>query len=352
MYPRLLIDERKFCHNAAFLLKLCKMHDIEVCAVNKVSCGSIRLAWLLFQTGIREIGDARIENLRAIAEVPIRKRLIRLPMLSEVADVVRYADCSLVSSTATLLALSAEAEHQHRRHDVLLMLDTGDRREGVYDIKAAQDLARLAASLPGLRLEGLGTNLSCYGAVIPDERHIARLLDVKASLPELDLPLVSGGNSSSLHLLDTPQLLRGVNHLRLGTSLFFGLVEIDYKQIVGMYDDVFNLEAEIVELETKPSMPDGEIGIDAFGERPDFVDRGLRRRALLAIGKQDVDPGYLFAHDPALRILGGSSDYLLVDVHDSRMEYRVGDVLRFTAHYVAVLRMMTSAYVHKEYIPG
>lgn len=49
--------------------------------------------------------------------------------------------------------------------------------------------------------------------------------------------------------------------------------------------DMYILEAEIIELNSKPTVPVGELGVDAFLQSKTFVDRGIRRRALLAFGR-------------------------------------------------------------------
>ena len=56
-----------------------------------------------------------------------------------------------------------------------------------------------------------------------------------------------------------------------------------------MLSRCFLLQAETIEVQSKPSKPFGEIGQDAFGDVPVFEDWGVRRRALLAVGRQDVD---------------------------------------------------------------
>jgi predicted amino acid racemase len=46
-------------------------------------------------------------------------------------------------------------------------------------------------------------------------------------------------------------------------------------------------------------------------------------------------------------VLGGSSDYLVVDVGGAAGGVRVGDALTFSLNYGALLAAMTSAYVKK-----
>ena len=90
--------------------------------------------------------------------------------------------------------------------------------------------------------------------------------------------------------------------------------------------------------------------MDAFGNKPSFVDRGIRKRMICAIGKQDVNLEGIQPLDKDIIILGGSSDHLLLDVTDSKIEYKVGDKIEFKLNYVGVLTTMTSEYVDKYYI--
>lgn len=56
--------------------------------------------------------------------------LIRIPMLSELPDVVKLCDISLQSDIIVLRALNEEAKKQGKVHEVILMMDLGDLREG------------------------------------------------------------------------------------------------------------------------------------------------------------------------------------------------------------------------------
>jgi predicted amino acid racemase len=117
----------------------------------------------------------------------------------------------------------------------------------------------------------------------------------------------------------------------------------------GTAQDVFALHAEVVELQCKPSLPEGARTADAFGRRRDFEDRGLRARALLDVGREDVDVAGLTPLDPRVKVLGASSDYLVLDVTDAGSDVRVGDELSFGLSYGALLAAMDSEYVEKRY---
>ena len=54
--------------------------------------------------------------------------------------------------------------------------------------------------------------------------------------------------------------------------------------------------------------------------------------------------------DKDISILGGSSDHLLLDGTDSKIDYKVGDTVRFNLSYGGILSAMTSGYVKKEIV--
>ncbi|HOA42773.1 MAG TPA: alanine/ornithine racemase family PLP-dependent enzyme, partial [Bacillota bacterium] len=146
------------------------------------------------------------------------------------------------------------------------------------------------------------------------------------------------------------ELPEGINNLRIGEAFILGN-ETAYGQcIAGTNGDAIVLEAQIIELKTKPSVPIGEAGMDAFGQRPVYEDRGNIKRAILAIGKQDADIDSMTPIDPDIDILGASSDHLIMDVTPSKKEYKVGDVISFTLGYGGLLKAATSNYVNRTYI--
>ena len=63
----------------------------------------------------------------------------------------------------------------------------------------------------------------------------------------------------------------------------------------GTRQDTVKLVAEVIELKRKPSMPIGKIGKDAFGNTPVFEDKGIRLRAILAVGnRMQIGKTYTF----------------------------------------------------------
>ena len=166
---------------------------------------------------------------------------------------------------------------------------------------------------------GVGVNLTCYGAVVPTPENLGRLVEIAAAAGDiLDRRVaVSGGNSGSLPLALQGDLPTGVTDLRVGESILLGTNVLTREPLLGgLHLDAFALRAPVIECLRKPSLPLGELAEDAFGGRSVCEDRGVRRRVLLALGRQDVSPGLLRPRDGRMVILGASSDHLIVDVEE------------------------------------
>lgn len=348
-YPLLEVNLQKLEHNARTLNGICKAHKVTMMAVTKCFCANEAMVGAIVSGGVDFLADSRIENLERMKAFDIPKVLLRLPMASEVDRVVAAADISNNSELSTIRLLDAEAARQNKTHGIILMVDLGDLREGFWptDLHAAVEEV---LKLKSIRLVGLGVNLTCYGAVIPDENNLGQLCALAAEVENsfgIRLDIVSGGNSSSLYLLEKNRMPHQVNNLRLGEAVVLGRETAYGEDITNTHQDIFTFKAQIIELKEKQSVPIGNIGVDAFGNVPTYVDRGVRKRAILGVGKQDVQPDSLILRDEKAIVLGASSDHLIIDVTDCDTAYQVGDIMTFGVDYGSLLQLMTSAYIEK-----
>ena len=349
-YPSITINVEKIAQNARTLVEACRAKGISVMGVTKAACGELDVARAFCRGGVDIIGDSRIQNLARFRTANIEKPLclLRLPMISEARDVVRLADMSLISEVETARAMSKEAVAAGRTHKLILMADMGDLREGILPQKILHT-AKIFADLPGLELFGLGTNFACYGGVLPTTEKLTALVNLAQKIRRetgCAMPVVSGGNSADLYLLPDG-IPEGVNQLRLGEGILLGR-ETSFRQpVLGAALDAFMLHGEIIELQEKPSMPDGLLGTDAFGQSPVFVDKGMRQRAIVALGRHDVIIEGLTPEDQGAEIIGASSDHLLVDVTEVQRPLGVGSILKFELQYGALISAMMSSYVTK-----
>ncbi len=349
--PRLEIYTSRLADNARSILQLCHSKGIQVVCVGKVVCAHPEVMRTLEDCGADMLADSRLENLAAIRQAGINLplMLLRIPTPSRVDEVVNLADISLVSDTGTVGLLSNAAEKAGRTHKVILMIDLGDLREGIWPDRLIESL-RTVIDLPAIEVSGLGTNLACYGGVIPDTQKMQQLINLRDEAERIfgiKLPVLCGGNSANLPLLLAGGIPSQINLLRIGETILLGRNVLDRSEFPGTRQDAFCLVAEIIELERKPSIPIGQRGQDAFGGVPEFVDRGVRQRAICNIGRQDVVIDNLTPEDPGIIILGGSSDHLILDVENARQPLKTGDEVRFFPGYGALLAASTSPYVKK-----
>ena len=348
--PAITVNREKLLDNARTVKRRCQEHGIGVTPVTKVTCGHPEVASVLLEAGFGALADSRLENLaRLRRHFPrVRLHLLRLPMMSQVSEVVRTADVSLNSDITTIKALDRAARAQGKVHDIILMVDVGDLREGIWPDQI-DPVSKELSQLESIRAVGLGTNLACYGGVCPSADNMRALLEAAESLAAVaGFPptIISGGNSANWLLMESGHLPPQINNLRLGEVLFLGQETTQCRPVPGLHGDVFTLETEVIESQIKPSAPVGETMRDAFGQVPRFEDRGLRRRAIVAVGRQDVVPEGLAPALAGVEILGASSDHMILDVHEAPREIRTGDSLSFTvSSYSALLALFTSPYV-------
>lgn len=354
MYPRLVIDLKKVKNNLDRITEMVKGSGSSLMIVTKGYSADMEIFKILDGSDIDYLADSRIQNLKKYEGAKKERVLLRLPMNSETDEVVKYADISLNSELKTIKNLNESAKRQNKIHKILLMIDLGDLREGIF-FKNEDEIYHTVEeilNLKNIELFGLGVNLTCYGAVIPKRDNLSILVEIARKIEkkfDIKLQMISGGNSSSIYLIGRKELPEGINNLRVGEAFLLGGETAYSQKLEGFYDDAFTLEAEIVELKEKQSVPIGETGVDAFGNKPVYEDRGIIKRAIIAVGRQDVDPDALHPTDSKIDILGASSDHLILDISKSDMKYKVGDIVNFKLSYSSLLRATTSGYVDRVY---
>jgi ornithine racemase len=357
-YPRVTVDLKKLSANARRIKELCLPCGVDVTAVVKCTCAAPEVARAILAGGISRLGDSRVQNIRRLREAGIEApiTLLRSPMQTEAREVVRLADRSLVSDLAAIEALARHARELGRHHEVVLMVDMGDLREGFWpdgDNEDVESAVRRVLEHKHLSLVGLGVNLLCFGAIIPTRSKMddfLRVADRVRRMSGLDLPVISGGNSANLPLVLSERLPRGITELRIGEGILQGTEAVTKQQIPGCSTDVFTFSAEVIEVRRKPSVPVGESGIDAFGGKPVFLDKGTRLRAILAAGRQDIEWDDIVPREKGIEVLGSSSDHLVLDVDGSDKEIHTGDIVDFDMGYAALLRASTSEFVAKRFL--
>jgi len=346
--PRLEINLDKLEHNARTLVRRLKVRGINVTGVTKGVLGSPEIANVLLSSGVRRIGDSRIENIESMrrARIAAPMTLVRSPMLSQVVRTVGCADISFNTELIVIRALSSAATKANRTHGIVLMVELGDLREGIMP-NNLESTVRETLRLPNIALKGIGTNLACRSGVSPDAANMAELsacADKIEATFRRKLEIVSGGNSANINWVFGGSGTGRINELRLGESILLGREALYRQPIEGLFTDAFTLVAEVIESQIKPTKARGTILQNAFGETVRASDRGDIFQTIFAIGRQDTDPRGL-TPPPEIEILDASSDHLITD--SGRRTLRIGAEVKFQPDYSALLRAMSSSFVAK-----
>lgn len=345
-FPRLTINLSRLRQNMLHVTQLCHKASIQVCGVIK-GCGGLPTVARLFRLcGASELGSSRLEQIISCHEagIPGPYLLLRIPMLSELEDVVRWCDTSLQSELSVLNALEETCQRLNMTHRVIVMADLGDLREGFWNHDEMVEVCvHVEKNLPHVHLAGIGVNLGCYGSIQPTADKMKALLTIAHHVEARigrKLEVISGGASSSYTLVHWGTMPEGINHLRIGEAIL-NAHDLPYVWKIpnmGLRPDTMVLQAEVVEIKTKPTYPVGNIIIDAFGNKPTYEDRGFRKRCIVAVGRADVgDVEQLVPCEKGITVLGGSSDHCILDIQDCKRDLQVGDIVDFLLTYPNML---------------
>jgi len=350
LLPRIEINLSKIRENTRVLSKFYAEKGISLMGVSKATLGDPYIAQAMLHGGVQFIADSRLENIQRMRAAGISIRFVLLrTALSQAETVVSNVDISLNTEIETLKELSRSAKLQNKTHKVILMIELGDLREGILPVDLSAFI-KTTLVMPNIKIIGIGTNLACYGGIQPDDQNMGQLSELANSIEDefkIVLEIVSGGNSANYEWAQSTRPIGRVNNLRLGESLLLGREPLHRKAILNLHTDAFRLATEVIELKKKPSVPFGKISQNAFGVVPAFIDQGIQKRAIIALGRQDV---LISGLKPAnhLEILGASSDHIILDAKNHAM--KVGSEVTFEVDYGALLSAMTSPFIKKHFI--
>ncbi len=353
MYPELTISLRALEDNARSLKERCDAIGVEVIPVLKGIRSAPEVARACMRGGLAHIADSRVENLtqlRTDISDASRYVLIRPPMTGQAEAVVKACDCVFVTERHTLACLSDAARAAHQMINVVPLIDVGDRSDGMPPGQLVA-FARHAMMLPGLHVAGVATSLGVFARVQATPRNHALLVRSAQILrDQLDLPCetVSTGGTLTLTLVEHGTMPAGVTQVRVGEALLLGTSTAESRMIPWLRQDTVVLGAEVIELQEKQAEPEGLVRADIAGMGPRLrvSSKGMRRRAVLALGMLDTDIAGLTPLLDGAVVLGGSSDRMVVDVTDSETDIKTGDILEFRLSYAALARAVASPYMH------
>lgn len=351
------LHRKKLKHNFDYLNNLFEKHEIEWGVVSKLLCGNKDYLKELLKLGVKEVHDSRISNLKVIKQLDssVQTVYIKPPAKRAIKSLVRYADVSFNTEYSTIKLISEEAVRQKKKHKIIIMIEMGDLREGVLGEELI-DFYSSIFKLPNIEIIGLGTNLNCLNGVMPTHDKMIQLCLyeqlVEATFNK-KIRWVSGGSSVTIPLLFKKLIPKGINHFRVGETLYNGKNLLTEKTIRGMKSDVFMLFAEIIELTRKPKVPIGEIGTNVAGDSPEFDAKDYGKfsyRAILDIGLLDIQTDYIRPINKGVEIIGASSDMIVLDLGTRKSSWKVGDLVAFKLDYMGILTILNSDYITKKVV--
>lgn len=352
--PFIKVDLHKLINNVKVVKELCGKNSLNLTVITKVVEGEPQIVNQIIKEVV-SIGDSRICDIKKMLDANIKANfmLIRSPSISEVYEVSKICDISLNTEIDVLKRLNEASLDNKLTHKVIIMLEIGDLREGIL-IEDFSGFLKESLQLKGLEIIGIGANATCLSGIIPDEKNLSILFEASKIFEKLTgkKPIVSGGASNLIPLMIERKIPNYINHIRIGEGIMIGVDAINKVKIPGCFTDCFTLSGEIIEIKVKPSVMEGsfrEKAKNAFGESVNLTNKGLRRRAILNIGRLDTDIKGIKPVNDKIEIIGGTSDHLVLDIENAK-EYKVGEIVEFTLNYSALLYAMNSPYVRKIFI--
>ncbi len=362
----LIIQKEKIKTNIKTLSDYFEKKDIYWSLITKVFSGDLEfLNHILTPDVIKKIdsvGDSRLSSLKNLKAVnPNMKTIYIKPPAKIYADeIVQFADVSLNSSLSTILTLNESAKKLSKIHQIIIMIELGELREGVKRSDLMEFYEKVF-NLTNIEVIGIGSNLGCMYGVEPNYDKLLQLSLYKELISakfNKALHYISGGTSISLPLIEQNQIPKDINHFRVGEAAFFGISPLNNKVFLNLATDTFEFTANIIELEEKKMVPDGIISDANIGHTASYHEAQINEtttKAILDFGMLDVDKSDLEVVDQTIQFVGITSDMMVIDLGDNIKEdgtqkYRIGDQIRFIPNYMAVARLLNSKFISKKFI--
>jgi len=362
----LIIETTKIKNNIKYLNTYFKKHNIYWSLITKVFSGDKEFLRNVLTDevlqNIDSVGDSRLTSLKNLKEVnpSMRTIYIKPPAKIYAADIIKYADISLNSSFSTIMALNEAAKKATKIHQVIIMVELGELREGINSTELMSFYEKVF-ELSNIHIIGIGSNLGCMYGIEPTYDKLLQLSLYKELISakfKKELKYISGGTSITLPLIENKAIPKEINHFRIGEAVFFGVSPLENKQFKELSVDAFKFTANIIELEEKKIAPDGtisdaNIGHSAVFDKDDITSTSIK--AILDFGLLDADQKDIEFVDKSLEFVGITSDMLVIDIGKNRtkegkQKYKIGDKIHFKPSYMAVARLLNSKFITKKYL--
>lgn len=326
------INLSKIAYNAEMLRSLLEEQDIQLTPVVKCVAGDTQIIETLIQLGFNHFADSRLENINSNTSEKINYLLLRPTAKGQYEELIQTVKISMQTEIETIRQLNDIASRLNDKHQVMLMIDWKDGREGILTYDVLEYIREIIA-MKHIQLVGVAFNFMCFKLMAPTEDDIYAMNQFVGAIENelgFRLKMISGGNSSMLPQLMYNDLGR-INELRIGETLFRGIDTTTLQPMPRLYQDAITLEAEIIEI--KPRV---------IGTNQCYL------QAILDIGYIDTYIEKIIPINDNVKIIGATSDHLMVDL-DNQDFYQVGDTMQFSLEYEALSQVMYQQRLSKRY---
>jgi predicted amino acid racemase len=346
---KMYINMDSIMKNAKILKSMLDNLNIDLVPVVKGVLSNEKVVSELTKEGFELFGESRIEN---IAGKDFNFMFLRNPSIPEIENVIKNTKFSLQSSITIMKHTQNLINKNKIDHKILIMVDMGDLRDGVY-YKHKEIIDDILSTIDKKIIAGVATNLGCFGGVIPTKKVIDSFCEIANYINSKNenATIVSGGNTTTLELIKKNELNSSVNQFRVGEAILLGTDVTRDKKIEYLDQNTMFIEADLIEIYEKRLEDSGmEFGLNAFGERKNVSTAKPVKRGIVYMGEIDVMPQVLFPIDEGVKIIGWASDQIVLNLSESHNNYKVGDSIRFRMGYGSMLKAMLSPYVKKIFI--
>ncbi len=367
--PKICLNRSALEHNLRIITRLASRWNFQWLPVLKMVASYPPIKNFLRANGYPVTGTADIDEYLCSGAVPTPDAhvYINIAPLQRAEDVVRRFQRSAVSSREGLRAMEQAAAQTGLRHEILLMIDLGDGREG---IPVGPELDSLLKSIERhppahARIAGIGATLGCMSGLCPDDGIMRRLIgimkDIRNVIPSPATVSLGGSifwNWFALHhdsFHEEIQKIPGWKiELRMGDPLLVGFDMYRNTAFLGgnFRRDVFELQAQVLEVQKKHPHKDGTYVTNGHGGHLDETCIRPRIQALLDCGILHTDVTDIKPDWPEAELINYSGNYTVFDVTKCPQRPVQGDVVRFYPGYWAVARAFRTPQTEKTVCAG
>ncbi|WP_299983579.1 alanine racemase [Desulfobacula sp.] len=346
---QLIVDIKKLKHNIQFLVQYCNKLGLKITGILKGPGLDATIIHEMMSNGIDNVGFSNLPMENNYDEIFHKKPVfISLPSIYEISNIIKYFGTSFHSEISVIERINEELITQNRSHNIVLMVDTGDLREGVLPENVV-DIVKKIHEIKNFKLNfsGIGSNMGCCAGMLPNEDNLNILNELAVQIEMklgLEVKTVSIGGSVMLEWLEKNRLPDKINQIRLGEAIFLGNIPTINKKHIDLHDDVLIFKSDVLETNEKKVDSLKICGKDAFGCTPKFAYTGMRKRAIMNFGISDTYPEGLQPLIDGLDIVCVNSNYTIIDFTNSHEQLKPGDFVEFKMNYMSMLQGFISPF--------